>query len=187
MGGKRSKSSLQSTSTLALVKLMIRDCIFITVFTLALVSGCSDNDPKFPQLRGFSAVPTEAIDAIESASYIEIYSLQPWVSGKQSYRDHAISHQTKIQEASDIIDVFLVFKKITKDDGNWFENDCFDPRFVLLCGSDGQNLEILLSFECGKGELYKEGTKTEFTLSQTNRREFEILINAIMIKSKYNK
>ena len=77
-----------------------------------------------------------------------------------------------------------MFSKIIKDDGDWYENDCFDPRIVLVCESGDLKSEILLSFECGKGEIYKGENKSEFTLSQTSRREFEAFINSILAKNK---
>lgn len=162
---------------------MIRNFVII-ICLLSFVSGCFDKSREFSHLRGFVTAPTEVTESVRAAVSIEIYSLQPWGTAEPIYREHSVYQQATIKEASEIKDVFLMFSKIIKDDGDWYENDCFDPRIVLVCESGDLKSEILLSFECGKGEIYKGENKSEFTLSQTSRREFEAFINSILAKNK---
>jgi TPR repeat protein len=134
-----------------------RQVVLVAIF--AMIAGCGVA-PAQPTL------PEDVLKALNSPSSITLYSLQPWGGPDLPEWDfhghhqngHAVLNQEKAKQA-----VAALNDAISKGVAGLESLCLINPRHALRIISSGNTYDILICYECGQLELYKNGQSIPFS------------------------
>jgi TPR repeat protein len=131
----------------------------VSVAIFATIAGCGAS-PAPPRL------PDEVVKALEGSSSITLYSIQPWGGPDLPEWDFHGHHQNghlelKQQQAKQAI--AALNDAIAKGNAGLESLCLINPRHALRVISSGNTYDILICYECGQLELYKNNQQLPFS------------------------
>jgi TPR repeat protein len=135
----------------------VRQVLLVAIF--AIITGCGVA-PAHPTLA------EEVLKALNSPSTITLYSLQPWGGPDLPEWDfhghhqngHVALNQEKARQA-----IAALNDAISKGAAGVQSLCIINPRHALRVISSGNTYDILICYECGQLELYKNGQSLPFS------------------------
>lgn len=142
----RSGASLEYKGAM---KSPLLNCLALLLLLLASRAGAEET----------GVLPVDAVEALRSASQVEIYSLEPWSrpdrTGREAFYGYEVLGRATLPPETSRIAV-AEFEAVAKaPDG--IAVLCFDPRHALRVERNGDTYDFLLCYDCGAMEVYRNG------------------------------
>lgn len=147
----------------------------IVILICSIVAGCavpnrSQGLLSDEELHSSRAISTAVEQEVASANSIELVSLNPSppnpaVAILGSLEGFAILGAAVTSEKGEIVQIAQSLAQgIRSTDG--FMAMCFNPRHAIRYTVEGKTVVLLVCFECHRGEILRNGSKTTFLTSR---------------------
>ncbi|HSI10507.1 MAG TPA: tetratricopeptide repeat protein [Chthoniobacter sp.] len=111
-------------------------------------------------------LPTEVIAGLEGTPAITLYSLQPWGGPdipEWDFHRHHVLGQVALDKAQAQIAIGALKDAVSAGNANLHSGCLINPRHALRFQADGHTFDILICYQCGQLEVYKDDQSLRFS------------------------